>query len=190
MDALVLSHYHADHMNGVEELLSRMPVKRLLAPPPESEEALALLARAEEKGTEILIVSEEVRELRFGSLEASIVPPLGNVGDNEECLCALFRLEDYEVLLTGDASRATEIRLMERLAIPDIELMVVGHHGSANSCSAALLAAAAPDVAVVSVGRNSYGLPSEETLNRLAAAGAAVYRTDRAGTVEICCKNR
>ena len=190
VDALVLSHYHADHMNGVEELISRMPVKLLLAPPPESEEALALLARAEEKGTEILIVSEEVRELRFGSLEAAIVPPLGNVGDNEECLCALFRLEDYEVLLTGDASRATELRLMERLTIPDIELMVVGHHGSANSCSAALLAAAAPDVAVVSVGRNSYGLPSEETLNRLAAAGAAVYRTDRAGTVEICCKNR
>lgn len=190
VDALILSHYHADHMNGVPELLRRMHVALLLAPPPESEEAQALLAEAEEAGAQIVIVSEEVKEFSFGALRAVIVPPLGNVGDNEECLCSLLQVEDYEVLLTGDASRATELRLLERLPLPDAELLIAGHHGSANSCSDALLKAAAPDVAVVSVGRNNYGLPSEEALARIAAAGAVIYRTDRAGTVEICYRGR
>lgn len=185
VDALVLTHYHADHMDGAEELMRRMPVGMLLAPPPDSEEARSLLIFAEERGTEVCIVSEELRQLRFGELQAVIVPPLGNVGDNEECLCALFSVEDYEVLMTGDASGATELRLLERLPMPDIELIIAGHHGSAKSSSKALLDAAAPDVAVISAGRNSYGLPSEEALARLSAAGAAIYRTDRAGTVEI-----
>lgn len=185
VDALVISHYHADHMDGAEELMRRMKVGMLLIPPPEGEEAEALLALAEERGTEVRVVSEEVLELCFGELCATIIPPLGNVGDNEECLCALFSLGDYDVLMTADASEATELRLLERLPLPDTELLIAGHHGSAKSCSKALLAAAAPDVAVVSVGRNSYGLPSEEALSRLSAAGAAIYRTDRAGTVEI-----
>ena len=190
VDAVLLSHYHSDHMSGIPELLRRMPVGLLLAPPPESEEALELLAQAEAAGTEVIIVSEEVQDFRFGALEAAVAPPLGNVGDNEECLCALFRLGEDEVLLTGDASKATELRLLERLPMPDIELLVAGHHGSAGSCSDALLMAAAPDVAVISVGRNSYGLPSEETLKRLSAAGAAVYRTDRAGTVDVFYRHR
>ena len=186
VDALVLSHYHADHMNGVSELLQRMPVDLLLAPPPDGEEAQALLEQAKAAGTEVRVITDEISEFSFGALTATITPPLGNVGDNEECLCAMMRIGDYEVLLTGDASQATEIRLLERLPMPDLELLIVGHHGSAKSCSASLLKAACPDVAVVSVGRNSYGLPSEETMERLAAAGAAIYRTDRAGTVEIC----
>ncbi len=186
VDALILSHYHADHRNGVEELMRRMPVGMLIAPPPESEEAQALLDLASALGASVNIVSEEVTEFSFGSLSASVTPPLGNVGDNEECLCALLRLGDYEVLTTGDASMETELRLLERLPLPDIELLIVGHHGSAGSCGEALLKAGAPDAAVISVGRNSYGLPSEEALQRLMSAGAAVYRTDRAGTVEIC----
>ena len=186
VDALILSHYHADHMNGVMELMQRMNVGVLLVPPPEGEEAQSLMEQARAAGTEVFVISDEVQEFGFGALSATIVPPLGNVGDNEECLCALLRVGDHEVLLTGDASQATELRLLERLPMPDLELMIVGHHGSAKSCSRSLLDAACPDVAVISVGRNSYGLPSEETLERLAAAGAAIYRTDKAGTVEIC----
>ena len=136
-------------------------------------------------GTEIRVISEEVSEFGFGAFHATIAPPLGNVGDNEECLCTLLRVGDYEMLLTGDASQDTELRLMERMSLPDLELMIVGHHGSAKSCSKALLKETCPDVAVISVGRNSYGLPSEETIRRLADAGAAIYRTDHAGTVEI-----
>ena len=185
VDALLLSHYHKDHMSGIWELMRRMHVKLLLVPPPKGEEAQALFELAKETGTEIVVVSDEIREFSFGELAVTVTPPLGNAGDNEECLCSLLRVGDFEVLLTGDISKATEMRLLELLPMPDIELLIAGHHGSAKSCSDALLTAAVPDIVVVSVGRNSYGLPADETLRRLHAIGAAVYRTDRAGTVEV-----
>ena len=185
IDALILSHYHTDHMSGVPELLRRLQVRMLLAPPPEDENGAALLALAEETGTEVVIVSDELTKLSFGGLHATITPPLGNVGDNEQGLCALLQVDDYEVLLTGDASKATELRLLERLPLPDVELLIAGHHGSAGSSSEALLAAACPDVVVISVGRNNYGQPAQEALERLSANGAALYRTDRAGTVLV-----
>ena len=79
----------------------------------------------------------------------------------------------------------TELRLLEYADIPDIELLVVGHHGSKNSTCEELLEAARPEIAAVSVGVNSYGHPAEETLRRLEDCGAEVYRTDRNGTITI-----
>ena len=58
---------------------------------------------------------------------------------------------------------------------------MAGHHGSAGSVSQELLEALQPKAVVVSVGRNSYGLPAENTLQRIRDCGAAVYRTDEYG---------
>ena len=70
--------------------------------------------------------------------------------------------------------------------IPDIELLIVGHHGSKNSSCDEFLRATAPELAVISAGaNNSYGHPAPETLERLEALGAEVHRTDREGTVTV-----
>jgi competence protein ComEC len=191
LDALILSHYDADHRNGALELLRRIKVGRLLVPPPgEDPLALELLREAEALGTEVDVVDGETEEVRFGGLRGTVVPPLGRGGPNDTGLCVLLSLGEYDVLLTGDASAETELRLLEWLELPDVELMAVGHHGSRHSSCRSLLAAAAPDVAVISVGRNSFGLPSEDALRRLLDAGAAVYRTDWNGTVEIAYQER
>ncbi len=191
LDALILSHYDADHRNGALELLRRMKTGCLIVPPPgEDPFALELIQTAEELGVPVEIVSGEVEEFSFGVLRAMIIPPLGRGGNNEKGLCALLSVGEYDVLLTGDASAETELRMLERLELPDVELQVVGHHGSRRSSSRLFLAATAPDVSVISVGRNSYGLPSEDTLRRLMDAGAQVYRTDRGGTVEIAYQER
>ena len=70
--------------------------------------------------------------------------------------------------------------------IPDIELLMVGHHGSKNSSCDEFLRAAAPELAVISAGaNNSYGHPAPETLERLEALGAQIHRTDLEGTVTV-----
>ena len=190
LDAVILSHYDADHVNGLPELLRRIRVDTVYAPPAEDEAAMKLLAEAEALGARVAIVSGQAETLRLGALEATVVPPLGRGDSNEEGLSALFTVEGRDVLVTGDASADTELRLLEFMELPDLELLVAGHHGSASSVSEALLLAAAPDTAVISVGRNSYGLPSPETVKRLLEAGAAVYRTDECGTVELCFHTR
>ena len=91
-----------------------------------------------------------------------------------------------DALVTGDADSFVEEMLVKYYNIPDLELLVLGHHGSAGSTSAELLDALLPELAVVSAGlHNSYGHPAAETLGRLAQRGIRVFRTDEMGTVTI-----
>jgi len=172
-------------VNGVEELLERIPVQRLYCPRPESgdDEALALLDFAEKNGTRVFYVEENLLWLQQGDLELALVPPVDRDEENESGLCAAARLGEFSVLCTGDAGTGTELRLLERLRLENLTLLIAGHHGSAGSVSEALLEAAEPRIAAVSVGRNSYGLPAEKTLARILAHGTAICRTDECGDI-------
>ena len=84
--------------------------------------------------------------------------------------------------MSGDV----EGMLVEHAGLRDVELLVAGHHGSASSTSQALLNALQPETAILSVGRdNAYGHPGPETLERLAAAGCRIYRTDLQGNITL-----
>ena len=89
------------------------------------------------------------------------------------------------MLITGDADAFVEGMLVKYYDLPDIELLLAGHHGSAGSTSERLLDALRPELAIISVGYNTYGHPSDETLRRLEGRGISVYRTDTMGTVTI-----
>ena len=71
----------------------------------------------------------------------------------------------------------------------DVEMLVVGHHGSRSSTSGELLKALRGNTAIISCGLNSYGHPSYEVLERLYAYGYEIYRTDLQGTIEIRIRN-
>ena len=76
--------------------------------------------------------------------------------------------------------------LLDQTQLPDLELLVAGHHGSKYSTTQALLDALRPEEAVISVGAdNLYGHPAPETLDRLESAGVRVWRTDCNGTVTL-----
>lgn len=186
LDLLILTHYHSDHACGVPELLERLDVAALAVPDVEPDSTLRaeILALAEEKGTEVIFIEEDtVVELDSASL--TLYAPLGTGGGNEEGLSVLATLGDFDALITGDMNAAVERRLIKYGNLPDIELLVAGHHGSASSTSAELLAAVMPEYAVISVGYNTYGHPAPETLDRLEQAGCAVWRTDLRGTITI-----
>src|SRR5205823_5022630 len=103
---------------------------------------------------------------------------------NENSVVIRLSYGEFDAVFTGDAGFPAESALVTQ--VRPSELLKVGHHGSAGATGAAWLAAVAPEVAVISVGRhNGYGHPAPATLQRLAAAGVAVRRTDRDGTVTI-----
>ena len=80
----------------------------------------------------------------------------------------------------------TEYRLIATYPLPDIELLMVGHHGSRYSTGGDLLAEVKPETGIVSCGAgNSYGHPHREALRRLAGADVEVYRTDQQGNIHI-----
>ena len=121
----------------------------------------------------------------FGQAQAQIFAPVSLESDNDASLSVLASAGDFDVLITGDMDSEVEEALSEEQHLSDVEVLVVGHHGSRYSTSTEFLTEITPQVAVISVGDNSYGHPTQDVLDRLEAAQAEVYRTDLNGTVTI-----
>lgn len=187
LSAVVVTHYHADHTNGLYEVLRRIPVQTIYLPDIEDEYGVRerLVSLAEEKGAQVTYVTKETADT-LGDTILTIYPPVQSGGDlNELGLTALASAGDFDLLITGDMSGSTEKKLVETYALPNIEVLVVSHHGSRYSSNIRFLKAVTPEAAVISVGDNNYGHPSEETLQRLLAVGADIWRTDQQGTIRI-----
>ena len=186
LDALILTHYHSDHACGVAELLSRVEVSLIIAPDvtPDDPFRQELLALAEEYGCEVKLLLSDA-SVTFGDAQLSIYEPLGKGGANEEGLSVLCSAGSFDALVTGDMDGIVERRLIKYKDLPDIELLIVGHHGAGSSTTEELLLAGTPELAVISSGYNPYGHPALETLERLGAARCDIYRTDLMGTVRF-----
>lgn len=189
LDLLVLTHFHADHANGVAQLLKRVQVDTFAIPPATGEEEPLreeILSAAQEKGVEVLEVGEDTLLTLDQDRTIQLYAPLGAGETNEAGLTCLVSNGDFDTLITGDMGADVEQQLLTHAALPDLEVLVAGHHGSKASTSEQLLAATAPDYAFLSVGEhNSYGHPAQETLERLAAAGCRIYRTDLQGNITL-----
>ncbi len=193
LDLLVLTHYHSDHANGVPELMERMEVQAVALPDVEPDDRLRkkILAEAETEGAEVTWVTSNMEYPLGEEGTLTLYAPLGEGSTNELGLTVLATAGDYDVLVTGDMNADVERRLVKYGNLPDIELLVAGHHGSKYSTCTELLEATRPETAIISVGRNnSYGHPADETMNRLQEVGVTIYRTDLSGTVSIHNKNR
>ncbi len=187
LDLLVISHYHDDHANGVPELLDRIDVRCIVLPDVQEDSDLRqeILTRAEQEGAKILFVREDTA-IELGEATVTVYPPLGKTDANELGLTVLCSVLDYDVLITGDMDSGCERDLIDYAELPDVELMLAGHHGSKYSNSKQLLERVRPDVTVFSVGAyNRYGHPTPEAMERFAAVGADIYRTDTMGTVSL-----
>ena len=188
LDYLILTHYHDDHANGIGTLLARVPVDTILVPTPETADAAIhekLVTLAERYGCTIAYVTEDT-QLPLGGADLQVFAPIGQGGTNEEGLTILCTAGNFDLLITGDMNSANEAVLAERKELPDIEVLLVGHHGSRDASSTALLRAVTPEVGIISVGAdNTYGHPTDEALRRLVGMGAEIYRTDRQGSVSI-----
>lgn len=186
LDSVVLTHYHEDHANGLAALLARMSASTIYLADIDAGEGdrAGVEALAERYGVEIHYVTE-VTEITNGASTMNIYPPVGEEGANELGLAVLCSLGDFDTLITGDMDGKTETKLVEAYDFPDIEVLLVGHHGSKYSTGTTLLESVTPEVGVISVGDNRYGHPTEEALLRLTDAGMSVYRTDMQGNILI-----
>ena len=112
-------------------------------------------------------------------------PPDGGTGINNVSVVLLGEIGQRRVLLMGDVEEGIDPSLLKD-DLPHVDLLKVAHHGSRTATTQAFVDATRPTVAVASAGAgNPYGHPAKATLDRLAASGARVLRTDRDGTVVV-----
>ncbi len=184
LDGLVLTHYDADHAGAAEYLLKRMRVEMLFLPEKSDNTGLEEAIRAAASG-KIVTVDKDML-LSFGQTHLSVFSSQDLQSSNESSLCVLFQRENCDILITGDRSTSGELLLLRTGRIPDLDILVAGHHGSENSTGDFLLKSTTPETVIISVGAdNRYGHPSEAVLDRLKTYGCAVRRTDLEGTIMI-----
>ena len=134
---------------------------------------------------QVVYVWEDM-ELVFGSAVLRIYGPVYSGLDNENSLCVLFDTENCDILVTGDRSAFGERMLMRLRRLPDVDILVAGHHGAADSTSEELLRTVTPETVLISVAEgNIYGHPAPALLERLEAFGCRVFRTDLNGSITI-----
>jgi competence protein ComEC len=179
LDGLILTHYDRDHAGGAAYLLSRVRADALYLPhcidTDGYSEPLQQMPQA--------VMVDDHMQIRFGAVTIKLITTDYGISNNESGLCVLFQRENCDILITGDRNIYGEKDLLRQIDLPDLEVLVVGHHGSKYSTSVELLEAGKPDIAIISVGENSYGHPTNEVLDRLTEFGCEVYRTDQQGTI-------
>lgn len=174
LDLLLLSHADSDHAGGAQAVLRSLPVRRML-----SGEAQALdLPAVEDCRPGERWRWDEVRFETWRWLRA---------GDGNQASCVLaVEAAGERILLTGDLDSAAEQALLGSRFNPRSDWLLLGHHGSRTSTSAAFLSAVAPSAALVSrSAHNPFGHPHSEVLHRLDEAGIPLYDTARDGALRI-----
>ena len=184
LDGLIVTHYDADHVGGAVHLLSRVPAKVLILPVDEEEKRFETQLLDIHPGE--VIRGDRNIQIAWGDSTISILASEYFGNSNETSLCVLFQKEECDILITGDRGILGETILLHAADIPELDVLIAGHHGSSGSTGEALLAAAKPKQVLISVGANNpYRHPSKTTLARLEAYGCQVRRTDLEGTIII-----
>ena len=182
LDGVILTHYDKDHAGGVIPLLQRMNARQLFLP--DIADLGEIRSTLQQRYSEGAVLVDKFTELSWGQTKISMIPASGNKKGNESCMSILFQPENCDILITGDLSHSGEQALTQEIQLPELELLVVGHHGSADATGLPLLSATRPVAAVISVGKNnSHGHPSEDVLDRLRLFGCRIWRTDLDGTI-------
>ena len=187
LDAVIFTHLHEDHANGYERLANLIEIEKVIIPTDvDNEDRLLwdIVSCAVAHGTDVKRASGDEME-RYGEIRLLLLSTEGQGEENERCMPVIASVGEYDVIITGDAPASREKELVRRADLSGIEALVVGHHGSKSSSCEEYLSAVSGKTAIISVGKNSYGLPAPEVLERLGSLRYTVFRTDKDGSVEI-----
>lgn len=212
IDVVVLTHPQKDHLQGLISVVERYTVKYfVIGVEGNNTEGYTKLVEAIEK-KKVPIKNLYLGDtFSLGSAKFSVLWPerdwvashlnkeqlainnssqavLGLSTDTELNSFSYFlhlQYGSFDVLFTGDGDSTIQPEIMRQANLPDIEVLKFPHHGSKTAILPEFLAVVKPELAVISVGRNSYGHPSFDAMDLLKERSIEIKRTDRDGNIEV-----
>ena len=206
IEVVLLTHPQLDHFGGLREVFRRFQVERFVATSLDSSSQAyqALIRMVGGSGVEVVNPTTGM-VIRSGLLYLDIVWPssdfqiaaggvsrdnilgafISKKNPNDFSVVANLRLGEFDALLTGDIGPKIISEIIQTGKVRDVEYIKIPHHGSKNGLTKELLDAAMPEVAVISVGKNSFGHPHKQILDLLKEYNIQVKRTDENGDVEV-----
>jgi competence protein ComEC len=191
LDRIVLTHMHADHVDGLPAVLGRLPVREIevgpLAEPPANWQWVRQRIAAAHVPVRMaqLGAVEAVGDITWTVLAPRVVLHGTDSDPNNDSLVLSVRTPSMTLLMTGDVETEGEQDLMRERAALRADVLKVPHHGSDRQ-DPRFVAAVGASVALVSVGRdNPYGHPGRHTMRRLQEHGVRSFRSDLDGAVAV-----
>lgn len=188
LDYVIGTHPDADHIGGVDVVLTKFKCETVIMPDRENKTKTYddVIQAMKYKG--IKRTAPEVgKEYALGDARFTIVAPAKeNYGDNNNdySVGILLKYGEKRFLFTGDAEEASEEDMQESGIDLHADVYKAAHHGSRSASTEKFMNAVNPEYAVISCGEgNSYGHPHSEVLNRFRQMGIKVFRTDEQGTI-------
>lgn len=214
IDVVILSHPQDDHLKGLLLVLARFKVKNFVVGVVgnETEGYQKLIGLLKEKNIPLknLYTGDS---FSLGQVKVSIFWPekkwlAANLSSSLSDLSTLSNLPvlgltttrqelndfshilhlsfgSFDALFTGDADSHIQPEIMRLIDLPEVEVLKFPHHGSKYGALAEFLEKVSPELAVISVGKNPWGHPTEETLKLLNSKAIKIKRTDREGDIEV-----
>lgn len=192
LEVVVLTHPDADHATGLVEVFKRFQVGHFVSNGQSKNTGVysALVNLVDASGAKKSAVKQGDRlvygKLSFDVLYPSQAPPASKAAErdaNNYSVVLKLSYGEFDALLTGDIEDAASDFVSESYDLRGIEYLKIPHHGSKNGLSESLLTEVNPQLAVISVGKNSFGHPHPEVLELL--KNTKILRTDEVGNIIV-----
>ena len=185
IDYLIGTHPHEDHIGGLDDVINNFDIGQIYMPKIETTTKTFedVLDAIENKNLTITAPNKGDKiELGQAVGEFMTEPILDKDNLNVSSLVLRLEFGNTSYLFMGDAEEENE----ETIHWPKTDVLKVGHHGSSTSSSESFLEQVQPKYAIIMAGKdNSYGLPKQETIDKLNNIGCEIYRTDEDGTIQM-----
>ena len=185
IDYLIGTHPHADHIGGLDDVINNFDIGQIYMPKIETTtKTFEDVLEAIENKKLTVTAPNKGDKIELGQAEGEFMTEPILDEDNLNVSSLVLRLEfgNTSYLFMGDAEEENE----ETINWPKTDVLKVGHHGSSTSSSESFLEQVQPKYAIIMAGKNnSYGLPTQETIDKLNNIGCEIYRTDEDGTIQM-----
>jgi competence protein ComEC len=188
---LVLTHYDADHVGGVEAVAGMSDAALVGTPPADSRAAQLKLAELRRRRVPVHFALRG-DEGSLGGLRWRVLWPDGAHPDmltsNEGGVTLEVTGDGIRMLFLADLDEKAQDALIADGGLPAVDVVKVAHHGSADQ-STRIYGLLHARLGLISCGvDNGYGHPTAEALGLLRAAGTALARTDLEGMVLVAAR--
>ena len=188
---ILITHPDADHFAQTIPITQVIGTNRLFIG--NTSKALDTLKAAQENGIAVYDIRDN-NDFKIGNFFFDVIWPeagsrINTLDSNDSSISIVLTSHNKKFVLAGDLGAKYENLLTQRYKLNSIDVLKLSHHGSKNSSSIDFLSTVMPKIAIISVGKNSYGHPSPLVLENLSKLNVPYLRTDQTGDIEFQLNN-
>lgn len=191
LDGVFLSHFDADHVKGLIPLFGEIEIDNIFIgyknPENELYRKIVELSKANNVNLVVITKGDKLKLDKHSDIE--VMHPTDDTADyeneNDKSLVFTMKIHKREILFTGDIEDKGEDALVSSTKARSVDIMKVPHHGSKTSSKQELIDHFKPRTAVIQLGKNNFGHPNDDVLERYKAYEAHIFRNDLSGLIDV-----